>query len=172
MADEKMIEVPEGKLNELLTRLNNLERGITTVRPKRITQHTAYMRTYDGGLVVDFDQVKTLIDPVTKEQLLKWDIKVWKAESEKKEPFTVDYLNFLNEHNSVKVLVKEQKAKTDTVIAGYINTTPTDPVNTKNWSQQEVPLEVTTVSYDVTVEVLEGDFKGVIVTVPNKVFNI
>jgi hypothetical protein len=168
--DDKMVEVSEGKLNELLERLQRLEKGAVLTRPKRVTNHTAYIRTLNGRPIVGVGQAVAEIDPITRRENLTLELTVLEEEGEKE--VTVPYLAFLNEPNQVKVLIKEQKAHEKVTVTGYVNTSPTDPVNTKHFSSEEVPMEVKTITYDVTIEVLEGELKGLELTVPNDALNI
>lgn len=173
MAEEKMIQVPESKLQTLLERVTKLEKGSVTVRPKRVTTHTAFLRFVEDKPVVKLHEVYGVVNPDTKIETLFVKLTLLDPATKETEDVELPYLKFLNELGvATKSLIKSQEAHEVVEVEGYLNTSPTDPVHTKFFVPEQVPAEVRSVTYDVTVEVLEGKHQGLEITVPQSVLNI
>jgi hypothetical protein len=149
------------QLQSLFDRLDAVEGKTGVRRPKRVKEHVAVMRQHDGKLVVGVGTAKELKDkglclPLVLEgsDKLTW----------------VNYLDFLNADNLVNVKVVSQKAEEHIDTGGSF---PKIDQKTDQMMDEQIELEVLTVSYEVTVEVLDdGDFKGHTLTVPSTALNI
>ena len=161
------VEISKIQLDALVSRLEILEkRGQGIVKPKRVTERVASLRFHEGKPVVWYGNVREKKDKDTGKLVAWMDIKLF----EREEPAslqTVEYLAFLNEHNSVQVKIVSKKMTEFRESAGVITTVNPDPakISGKSFQPQEVDAEVVRREYTSEVEVLEGPHKGELFTV-------
>lgn len=164
------VVVTRAEWEGLMGQIKNLTTGASTVRAKKVTSHTATLRFHEGKPVIWYGNVKEIKEKDTGKLVAWMDIELQGV----KEKLRVEYLDFLNSPNSVRVLIKEQKLKEIRQSEGIITTVNPDQAKISSktpWTPQEVEAEIVTRKYIATVEVIEGDHKGEVFILPNDCLN-
>ena len=167
--EEKMVQVPADQLQSIMERLEKMEKGAgAAIKPKRVNEHTAKLRLWNGKLVVGVEKVYQVLNQNTQQMEDKIDLVM--RDGDKLQKDTADYLNFLNQATPIKVKILEQKAENVTTIENTINLV--DSKDDRIYMDRSTDLEVTSVVYVSKVEVMEGDFIGETFRINNKYLNI
>lgn len=174
--DASPVTITKGQLQSILSEIDALKRGRVFEKPKRVTERTADIRIYEGKPVIWYGNVKEVWDDNQNKNVAYMDIKL---DGEDK-LITVPYVKFLNEPNKVKVKIVSQKAEEIVQSQGRMtaqNPNPAHdpatgrPLESRPWSAREIDLEVTSVKYQATIEILEGELVGEILTLNSECLN-
>ncbi len=158
-----MMQVPEAQFNQLVAEMKQLKEKLDNKgirHPKRITDHVARLREWEGELVVGFSPVRS-----DKNKDLVWDITLGNGKS-----MTVGYLKLLNEALPVQVKILKQEATVDEKIVE--TNFKRDPQHGDTPTGEMIDYVVTTVDYVSTIEVIEGTHAGEKITLNNKFINL
>lgn len=161
------VTITKGQLDGLLARLENLEVGRGIKKPKRVTEHEAYLRFYKEKPVVKLSNHKEMCDNFGK---IRGFVDLTLLGADK--PEIAEYLPFLNESNQVKVKILSQKAEEVVITQGKTRAQNPDPLNDKKFESGEIDLEVTSYQYTAEVEVIEGEHMGEKYTLDTRALNI
>lgn len=165
-AKDEMVSVSKETLSALMDRLSRLEKGGTTIKPRRVTEKTAFVRVFEGKPVVDFKKTFTKRNEDNKEILMA---KFIVDNNGKQEEVEQVYLDFLNNCPAEQVKIVKQEADEKEINQGTVR--PLDEA-TDRFKDSHVELIVKTVDYMSEVEFLGGDLVGKTIKVPNKVLNM
>lgn len=167
------VTLTRGQLDGILAELSNLKSRGATKKPKRVTDRTATLRFHEGKPVITYGQVREVKDPTTGRMVSYMEIETKSEEGPVKA--TVGYLEFLNSANSYQVSIKSQKAEEVIQSLGTFQAQNPDEAkvgsSAKGWRSREVENEVKTFRYIVDIEVLEGEYKGLTLTVSAEALN-
>jgi hypothetical protein len=177
MADEKKVSLTQAQLDTLMNKIDSLEKAVKggTQKPKRITEHTATLREWEGKLVIGNKRSYNKLNERTMQEEAK--IKLLLIDSIGAEPTEeeVNLLDYLNDGLRVQVKIVSQVAKEIEKVQGSTITTPTHEVYYKknhiSFKSEDVDLIVTSVEYTSKIEVLEGKFTGETMEINNKFLN-
>lgn len=176
--DEGVVSIPKNVLNNLLSRIDALEHGNSQPlrAPKRVKEHTATIRIVDDLIVVGHDKVYHELN-TAGEKVLFIDLKLLGEDGKTVKTKPMVYLDYLNNENNcapkVTVKILEQKAKENTEYevykggGGIINKVDKNDRVT----DEQIYLDVTTVSYTSKVEILEGKLAGKQFVIKNDYLN-
>lgn len=166
---EKMVQVPESQLNTLLDRIDKLEKGQgQLIKPKRVMEHVARLREWDGKLVVGFTKVYQVLNQAT--QSMDEKIELILKDGNNKQKVEAGYLDFLNNALPINVKILEQRAEKKEDIVGRSNLV--DPKDDRIYPDKTIDMIVTSVDYTSKVEVLDGQFKGETFVIENRFLNM
>ena len=165
---EDTVTLSKSQFEGLIGRLETLEERGKTRKPKRITENTAILRFHNDKAVRWAGNVVETLDKLTGRNIAHMDIKLYGEEKAIKVP----YLEFLNAKNATLVRIKEQKAEEIVDVVESSRTRNPDPVHKKDFTSREMDMEVVTLKYTATVEVLEGSHKGDVYTLPGEALNM
>ena len=154
--DSQPVTITRGQLDGILAELANLKKGQRFEKPKRVTEHTAYVRYEDDKPVVKYGQVKERKDQSTGKMVAYMNVILAGV----KEPKEVEYLAFLNSANQTQVKIISQNREECREVNGVMTAQNPDPHSNKSFQPREIELEVISRKYTATVEVLEGAHKG------------
>lgn len=160
----KTVTITEEQWTTVLQEIANLKRGNTPLKPTRITTHTAMLRFCNDRPVVKYDNFQEILENGKRTGYI--DLTLSDGEV-----ITVPYLEFLNEGNAEKVSITSQKATESVKSYGSVRAMNPDPLNQKTWNGGMIELDVTSVTYQAEVEVLEGPRKGQKFSVPTSALN-
>ena len=163
----EMVQVPKEQWEGILADVAKLKKGPIYERPRRVTERIARLRFFKGKPVIWYGNVREIRNEKLGKFIAFMDIKVFGS----KELIEVEYIKFLNERNWCEVLIKEQRAEEIIERKGRKRTINPDPVFNRKFQQIEVEDEVVSFEYEADVEVLEGEFKGEVFTVPASCLN-
>jgi hypothetical protein len=166
MENENTITITKKQFDALINRLEDVEKGHPFRRPERVKEHIAYLRSVDGKPVVKIGNAEESYNKALNKTELKLPVYL----KDETKPTLVDYLLFLNENNQIPVKVIKQTA-IEKISSGGIYPKH-DPATDKILPNEEVDLVVTTVDYEVEVEITDGELKGTKLTVPATALNI
>lgn len=183
-AQEEGVQLSKAEFDGLMARINKLENPGVPTRQKRVTEHVATMRMWENCLVVRVGAVKENVElPESSPKRLLWDIVVLNEQQKEKE-VTVNYLNFTAHAPKVKVkflkLESQERFEVDPEKGGggYGNKRAIDKEGRSNGdftgngiTGEEVALEVGFIDTTAQVEVLEGTFKGTVVSFTPETIN-
>ncbi len=162
--EEGTMTITKGQWEALLHEVANLRSGTKVEKPKRVTDHTATLRFYGDKPVVKFSNFQ---EPLVDGRRVGFvDLTL-----EDGEVVAVEYLAFLNEGNGEKVKIISQKATESVKNYGTVRAVNPDPKNQKTWDGGMIDLEVTSVSYQAEVEVIDGPHEGKKYSVPTTCLN-
>lgn len=164
-SDGNVVTITTQQWQEVLNRLARAEQRGVVEKPKRITEHTATLRFCNDKAVVGFDNFREVMEEGRR-------IGYFDLTLEDGEVLTVPYLEFLNEGNGEKVKIVSQKAHEQVKSFGTVRAINPDPKNQKTWDGGMIDLEVTTVTYQAEVEVIEGPHAGKKISVPTAALNV
>lgn len=168
---EGTVTISKKDFQGIMERITSLEKGSTVVKPKRINEHTAYLRLVNGMPVVKVNKVWTQDKGMPSETDMI-EIELLQSSGEVKKHHD-SYLHFLNEAPKVLVTIKNQKAERVVQSQGIVRSSNPDPVFSKSGMYgQEVDLEVVSYDYTCEVEIMEGDLKGRTITMSNNYLNL
>ena len=170
---DKEVTLKESQLQGILAEIEKLKKANQPFqRAKRVKEHTATARYYEDKPVVWYGDVRE--ESMEGKKVSIMNIKLL-GESKK---YPVEYLDFLNqrgdyENNMVKVKIVKQEAEKIIESQGIKRAENPDPakISTSSFDSVEVELEVTSVEYTATVEVLEGPHQGETFKIPTKALN-
>lgn len=172
---KETINISVDKLNSLLDRIEKLEKKDKPVKTKRITEHTAQIREWEGCLVVSYDKVFERFNPGTgkSESIITLNVITPDKKSKKIE---AGYVDFLNNATVCHAKILKQTADEKEHVQGSTYITPTDEVEAKrkglSYGQNQVDLIVKSYVYTSEVEMIDGNFVGYKFEVNNKYLNI
>src|SRR5882762_4037703 len=159
--DDDKVTVSKSKLNEIIDRINKLERGegITLEAP---LEYKARIRKFNEGYVVGYvlnpkyeSNVWTVRDPDTGEEKDYITLQILKGDKIVEEE--VNYLEFIRKGIQIEVKIKETKIKMKKLSQGYTNLidenkTTGMPYNTGI----RVPMEVIYEDKESVIELPDG----------------
>lgn len=163
-ADSEVISISRGDLRALIQQ--EIAGGFK--KPKRVTEHVARLRLYEGKPVVKYDGYNEVEENGKRVAY----INIYPEGVEK--PVRVKYLEFLNSDTSVQVKIVKQVAEETVKVEGKVRSKNPDEAHISSkrmWESNEVDLEVTSYTYMVTVEVLEGELAGKQFTLDSRALN-
>ena len=153
---EKKITLTAEEFKAITDRINRLEKGIVTVRPKKVTEHIAWLKIYNGQPVIGWDNVKD--DGTIDGRNLKINLHLLDETS-----VEVSYKEFVQRTPKVmvKILKTETKERTETEYGkgggGVFNRV--DP-KTDRITSDEVELSVGYIENKMEIEIVEGELTG------------
>lgn len=167
-AKGETVTIEKDVLSGLLARLDKLENPGVIEKTKRSSSHVSRLAVYEGELVVRVGNVRTDVrekDPDLREQL---EIET-ESVSGKRSTKVVPYKFFMDYAfvPRVNVLWKNEKKERKTKVVdqfsvrGAINTPFTSGEALSDvMTGRMVDAEIEYIAREITVEVMEGDFKG------------
>lgn len=140
--------------------------GAKIEKPKRVTEHTAYIRFFEDQPVVGLANVRERLLDGKKVGFVDLNLLDGSVRN-------VEYLNFLNESERETVSIIKQNAKQHVKNYGTVRAINPDPYNQKTWNGGMIDLEVTSYTYQADVEVIsDGKRKGEKYSVSTEALNI
>lgn len=151
--DNEPVTITQGQLKGILSELETLK-GNKPNRPQKVDTNIATIRFYENKPVVWYGNIRE--KKVDGERIGYADIKV--IDDDK--PKTVEYLEFLNSPNQVKVEIKDQRAKRVEDVVDTIRSRNLDEHFRKKFTSEEIDMVVVKYEYEADIEVLDGTHKG------------
>lgn len=153
---ENKITLTTDEFKAITDRLTQLEKGVISIKPSRVKEHTAAVAIVGGSPVIKWDSVKddgTITGKNYKINVYTLDGKEYK----------LPYLEFI--YRTPKVIVKILKQETQTKEEiefgkGGGGVVSKIDQKTDKFTGDEVELSVTYVETKLEVEVMEGDLQG------------
>jgi hypothetical protein len=148
--------VPTDKFEALMAKVAQLEEKLANKgirRPQRVNEHIAKLREWDNALILGWKTSPKEVTTKDGESELQWTVVDHKGTE-----LVIPYLRFLNEATPVQVKILDQKAVVDEKLVE--TNLKRDAQHGDQPTGEMIDYTVTSVSYIVKVEVLEGKLKG------------
>ena len=152
--------------------------GRAIKKPKRVMEHHAFVRLHNEKPVVKIEKVWVENKGRDNENVLCRLAYIDSIEKDEQgnpkqveKTAEVNYLDFLNDADKLKVKIIKQEAKDKTFSQGM---SPKVDIETDSIVKGvEIDMEVVVIEYDCEVEFLEGDtLRGQVITMSNEGLNI
>ncbi len=174
--EDETVQISKARLDEMFKRLERLENPGIIQKPKRVTQHTAILREWEGKLVVEIGKMKT--DGLLHESdPMKYQIPIVLLDLEGKEDKkSVPFLHFFETAGKVPVKILKSSRVERVMVderyggGGVTNKAAIDKEGrfTDTPTMEEIELAVTYVDLAAEVEVNGGPFEGKVISFPTE----